>query len=233
MNTNVNSIYRALKPLWKLRWDNKFKEVYWRLIIDASPTSLRLHAPEQTCVCGQVCPGRYHHFHGCPVAAEIAGVIAAHLPHRWCTRSPGAAPVGLHNIWFMRPPSGASKIHAGVWRVVCLAAICAMDVGRCAVSKKYIQQREQRAAAPQQPAVPPGQLLITDMLQPAPPTAAQLQHRQQLEQRQLQVAQERQRLEAQLLEDTKSLAKARFWELLVDFVQMRAAPADWLLQVSC
>jgi hypothetical protein len=106
-----------------------------------------------------------------------------------------------------------------------------MDVGRCAVSKKYVQQREQRAAAPQQPAVPPGQLLITDLLQPAPPTAAQLQHRQQLEQRQLQVAQERQLLEDQLLEDTKTLAKARFWELLVDFVQMRAAPADWLLQV--
>jgi hypothetical protein len=93
---------------------------------------------------------------------------------------------------------------------VCLAAICAMDVGRCAVSKKYIRQREQRAAAPQQPAVPPGQRLITDMLQPAPPTAAQLQHRQQLAQRQLQETQERQRLEAQLLEDTKSLAKARF-----------------------
>jgi hypothetical protein len=69
------------------------------------------------------------------------------------------------------------------------------------------------------------------ILQPAPPTAVQLQHRQQLEQRQLQVALERQRLEAQLLEDTKCLAKARFWELLVDFVQMRAAPADWLLQV--
>jgi hypothetical protein len=33
-----------------LRWDNSFKEVYWRLLIDALPTSLRLHAPEQTCV---------------------------------------------------------------------------------------------------------------------------------------------------------------------------------------
>lgn len=78
------------------------------------------------------------------------------------------------------------------------------------------QQRRQ-----QQP-LPPGQLLITDMLQRAAFTPEQAAHNAQVQQhRRQEQEQRRQHLEgARLLEEVKRQAVARFWELMVDCVQM-------------
>lgn len=133
-----------MKRLWKLPWDNSYKEVYWKLLLDGLATSLRLHKAQQTCVCGALCPGRYHHFWQCPVAQAVVDAIIAEIPPSWVHVTPGVPVVTIANVWFMETPrAGVHKVHQGIWSVVCLAAIVAMDMGRAAVSQQYAACRAQ------------------------------------------------------------------------------------------
>ena len=128
-------------------------------------------------------PNRRHHFWDCPVAQAVVGALQQQLV--------GWVPGGVqpqHVLCMMCPEvvgvEGARAVHKGVWRVVCLAALNAMDVGRRAANKLGVEQREQQAelaAAQQQQAarVPPGQQLISSFLQPAALTPEQQQHQQQ------------------------------------------------------
>ena len=174
------------------------------------------------------------------MAKAVIASVSAELPAEWCSRVAGRPSVTLRNVWFMVPPVGQRRIHSGVWRVVCLAIFNALDVGRAAVAKKYQQiAAEQQLAGrqQQQQPLPPGQLLITDMLQRVALTPQQEAHNAAVQQRRQQ-AQEQQRQQqlvedAQQLEEVKRQAVARFWELMVDFVQMRAAPRAWLESDSC
>jgi hypothetical protein len=113
-----------------------------------------------------------------------------------------------------------------------------MDLGRreaCKVSIEQQQQAAQDAEQQQQPA-PAGQRLITQLLQPAALSASQRQHRDLVRQRrQVQLQQQQQQrhqLAAAELEEVKRKAVARFWELLQDFVVVRAVPRVWLAQVA-
>jgi len=104
-----------LRRLWRLRCDNGLKEPFWLLAHDGLPTAARLRT---TCKCGAAAPcDRLHHYWSCPVAAAVIGAIAA---------AAGRA-IPRHAVWLCRTPPG---IHAGVWDLVCLAAIAAMDHGR-------------------------------------------------------------------------------------------------------
>jgi hypothetical protein len=122
-----------------------------------------------------------------------------------------------------------------------LAAVNAMDVGRRAAAG---QQWEARAAAAEaaaaagqpQPAAAGGQRLISDVWQPGPLSPEQQQRRERVQQRQQALRQQQQQeqqeaLEARL-EEVKREAVARFWELLHDFVVVRAAPVAWLPALS-
>lgn len=44
----------------------------------------------------------------------------------------------------MHPPAGrpGTALHDGVWLVVCLAAVCAMEVGRCAACRAVVEELE-------------------------------------------------------------------------------------------
>jgi hypothetical protein len=70
------------------------------------------------------------------------------------------------------------------------------------------------------------------LLQPAPLSAEQVAHnaivQQRRDQQQQQLQQQRQHELVQLVQDKKKEAVARFWELLIDFVVMKAAPSAWL-----
>ena len=237
----VACVLRAQRQLWRVRWDNRFKEVYWRLVLNGLATPARLHVQQPCGVCGTQ-PGpagrlidRLHHFWQCPVARAVVNVIQQQLPAAWC-----AQPLLPPNILFMHRPAGATPattVHTGVWRVVCLAAVCAMDVGRRAAARHQRQlQVDQAAQAAHQQPVPPGQPLITNVFQPAVLTQ-QLQQRQQavrqrLQQQQQQLLKRQGEEDAARLASAKQAAVARFWELLQDFTVMRAAPAAWLLQVA-
>jgi hypothetical protein len=234
------SVAAAQRQLWKLRWDNHYKEVYWQLVVNGLTTTERMHMQDCGCVCGPVVggpPGRHHHFWEC----FVAQAVAAQLQHQITGWYPGALQP-QHVLCMLSPGAGvpgARPLHEGVWRVVCLSAINAMDVGRSAAAKARVEQREQAAldAARQQlPAVPVDQQLITQLLQPATLTDSQRQHHEQVQQRrqaqaQL-VQQQRQQLAAAKLEALKRQAVARFWELLQDFVVLRVAPASWLTQLA-
>lgn len=114
-NGSGDEVAALLRRLWRLRCDNCLKEPFWLLVHDGLPTAARLRT---TCKCGAPGPGdRLHHYWACPVAAAVTGAVAA---------AAGRA-VPRHAIWLCRAPPG---IHAGVWDLVCLAAIAAMDHGR-------------------------------------------------------------------------------------------------------
>jgi hypothetical protein len=130
--------------------------------------------------------------------------------------------------------AGAPALHKGVWRVVCLAASNAMDVGRKAANKQRLE--EVAEVAPVVPVVPVGQRLLTDLLSPAPLTTAQQQHRQQVQQHQqeheLLQQQQAQQVAAARFQVAKQQAVGRFWELLQDFVVLSVAPRAWLPTVA-
>jgi hypothetical protein len=45
------SVVAAQRQLWKLRWDNHFKEVLWRLVVNGLATAERMHMQDNDCVC--------------------------------------------------------------------------------------------------------------------------------------------------------------------------------------
>ena len=214
--------------------------MYWRLVLNGLASGERLHQQQCRCVCGPLPsdqpPGRHHHFWDCPIAKSVVEVLRQQLVGGWC-----CVPLQPHHVLFMERPRGASTthtLHKGVWRVVCLAAINAMDLGRRATCHLGVQQQQQRAAAAaalRAVAAPRGQLLITDMLQPAPLTPSQQQHQQQVRQRQQlqmqQQLQQQQQAAAAQLAEVQQQAVAHFWELLEDFVALEAAPKSWFPQV--
>jgi hypothetical protein len=75
------SVAAAQRQLWKLRWDNHYKEVYWRLVVNGLATTERMHMQNCGCVCGPVVggpPGRHHHFWEC----FVAQAVVAQLQHK-------------------------------------------------------------------------------------------------------------------------------------------------------
>jgi hypothetical protein len=235
------AVATAQRQLWKLKWDNAFKEVYWRLVLNGLATAERMHLQQCNCVCGPVeggQPGRQHHFWDCPVAQSVVRVLQQQLVG-WF---PGALQP-QHVLCMVCPVAvgveGAPVLHNGVWRVVCLAAINAMEVGRRAAYKLGVEQKQQAAELAEQQqnaAIPQGQQLITDMLQPATLTLDQQQHQAQVRQRQQLRVQQQQQQQHQAavarLAEVQQQAVSRFWELLQDFVVLRAAPDSWLPHIA-
>ena len=127
----LGNLRSTLKRLWRLPWENCRKEPFWRLIYVAFPTAARMHLPDP-CICGGAPADRQHHFWDCPVARSVVGAISAALhgqPAAAAAAAVGGAPPALpqHSIWLATPPPA---VHEGVWSVVCLAAVEAMDHGR-------------------------------------------------------------------------------------------------------
>eukprot|EP00887_Chlorella_sp_A99_P006692 scaffold3.g6692.t1 len=119
----VEELSELFRRLWRIRWENKHKEPFWRLVYNAHPTAARLHL-EQPCQCGAAPPAdRHHHYWACPMAQTVVAAISAAA----AARQPLPAPLAKANIWLARPPPA---IHAGVWDIACLAAVAAMDHGR-------------------------------------------------------------------------------------------------------
>jgi hypothetical protein len=137
VRTAPERVQLAQRHLWKLRWDNGFKEVYWRLVLDGLPTYRRMGATGAACicVCGASNPGRAHHFWQCTVAQAVVAAVQGKLPSPPAALAPpgahgGVPPLQCQHLWLMRLPPALVQVHRGVWRVVCLAAINAMEEGR-------------------------------------------------------------------------------------------------------
>jgi hypothetical protein len=136
VEAGLQDLQDAFKQLWKLPWENQRKELFWRLALDGLPTAERMHTGEP-CQCGEaVAPGRQHHFWECPVAVSVRQELQAQL-------APGAAELQCADLWLVRP---VPSVHYGVWKVVCLAAMNAMDAGRRTLRKLDGAQQVSEAA---------------------------------------------------------------------------------------
>ena len=116
----LKELLSLFKRYWKLRWDNRKKEVFWRLSLDGLPTAARMHLTGQSCPCGVVAPGRRHCYWECAVALAVREEIERQLPAI-------SRPVSCSAVWLCQAPVG---VVPGVWPVVCLSALNAMDFGR-------------------------------------------------------------------------------------------------------
>lgn len=131
---SVFALKKVLRKMWKLPWDNRRKVVYWRLVLDGLPTKQRLHVNEM-CACGQaLSPGRDHVFHSCALVRPLWECLLAQLHGDWSL--PDGAVLQRAHIWLARPPTG--NMHSGIWQVICLAAIAAMDKVRSLTSPRRV-----------------------------------------------------------------------------------------------
>jgi exonuclease III len=121
-----------LQKVWKVPWDNKRKEILWRLLHNGLPTAARMGGRiDMPCACGEAVPDWMHHFWCCPVAQHVVCVVQAQLPQ-------GTPPLQTSNLLLGRVPYAG--MHAGVWAVVVLAALNAMEKGRSLLTLWALQQ---------------------------------------------------------------------------------------------
>ena len=110
-------------------WHHSFREVYWRLMYNGLPTAARLHRPHESCACGAPQPGREHHYWSCAAARAVTAQLSAVL----------GVPISRaasHRL--AQPPTAA--MHPGVWGVVVLAALGAMDSARRLLIQHRLRQ---------------------------------------------------------------------------------------------
>jgi hypothetical protein len=123
---DVPFLLSRLRDLWAVPWDNGFKEPFWRLALNGfalyGDARFMRGQPARPCHCRQGLVGREHCFWGCCVAAAVHRSVAAALA-AWAP----AGPLLRHHLWLAEPPDG---VHGGVWLVVALAAVSAINTGR-------------------------------------------------------------------------------------------------------
>jgi hypothetical protein len=113
---------------------NTYKEAAWRLFLNGFPTAAGMHNQQHSpCeACGVLGPDVGHHFWSCPIAvavrSEIEGQLRAHQVGGQ-PMLPVDGSVLCSALWLGVKPY--PDLHRMVWDMVCLAAVHAMDVGRC------------------------------------------------------------------------------------------------------
>ena len=138
----------------------------WRLVVNGVrgagghdlPPRGRGHHGRALCSCGweggapdgaareRALAFRWHCFWDCPVAGAVVDEIRRALP--------AGVTVTCADVWLLRPPQDCG-LHAGVWALVCMVAVEAMDRGR-RLAWALLKKDEGRRAG--------GQTLMTDFL---------------------------------------------------------------------
>ena len=132
-----------LQALWRLRCGNRIKEPYRRLVLNAIPTAERRHATAEVCWCGVSNADRAHHFWHCPVAQRVVVEVDSELIAFEARRGRQYIPIAMADVWLARPPRG---VQLWIWRLVCLAAIAAMDMGRARACQLQLGEPQHSSA---------------------------------------------------------------------------------------
>ena len=133
----------AMRNLWQLPWENKRKEVLWRLTVNGVPGAGG-HDISQAgpCPCGWAGPRRdspppqpahvwrEHCFWSCEVAKDVVHQLQEVLQL--------GVPLARDSVWLLRAPSG---VHQCVWEPVCAAALDAMAFGRRMLWAVHLNER--------------------------------------------------------------------------------------------
>ena len=94
---------------------------------------------------------RSHHFWVCPVAREVVASVEAQLPA-------AQRPLSRRALWLGEAPEG---VHRGVWVLVCLAAIEAMERTRAPARRREPERLEQQAQQTSQQTGPSSRVQLT------------------------------------------------------------------------
>jgi hypothetical protein len=79
VSVGCKRLLSCMRCVWRqLKWDNFFKEVYWRLVVNGLPTAQRMHQTTSLCLCEAACPGQQHHFWDCPIAQAVGKLWIVH-----------------------------------------------------------------------------------------------------------------------------------------------------------
>lgn len=119
----LKALKTTYRQLWSLKWENRYKEVFWRLAVNgiAMLREGRCSDPP-TCHCGRGKISRAHCFWDCPIAQavikEVTQGLCHHLPDGGITRA---------HVWLAQPPP---CVNDKLWQVVALSALNAMESGR-------------------------------------------------------------------------------------------------------
>ena len=201
----VRGLASTLSSAWRLKWENAEKEVLWRLSVNGiAGVNNRVAYKCPGCPGSDLGEGRAHTFWHCPVAAAVRSTITAALQSHSQTSG-----ISRSSIWLCRPPK---SVHSGVWQVVCMAAVSAMDHGRrqlWRLVKRAEEKRDAVVAAAAVTATRRGQhtLLQVWRTQPQPELAP-------------------------LKALAARYAVADFWGRLASFAALGLAPNSWLTQVG-
>lgn len=119
----------VLRRWWKLKVPNTYKETAWRLALNAFPTAARMQLHSSACVaCGAAVPDVGHHFWQCSIAVAVRAEVEHQLTA--AGMAPDGGRVACSALWLGCLPH--VRVHRFVWDLVCLAALHAMNIGRCA-----------------------------------------------------------------------------------------------------
>lgn len=123
----VPTLLATLQDMWRVPWDNCHKEPFWRLAVGGlqifGDARFMRGRPALACPCGHGRVGRLHCFWDCCVSQAVRATVQAALDAAF----PAGGSVLRHHLWVSLPPVG---VHGGVWLVVTLAALAAMNTGR-------------------------------------------------------------------------------------------------------
>ena len=139
----LHQLPHRVQQVWKLPWENKWKEVWWRLLqhgVFGAGGHGVTWAKGKGCSCGweqavgattTVRSGylREHVFWGCACAKVVRSILQHNLP-------PEVTLQPLH-LWLLVPPSNV--VQADVWYTVCLAALTVLSKGPSLLERGGIQ----------------------------------------------------------------------------------------------
>jgi hypothetical protein len=149
----VARFLRSFPALWKVPWGNHHKEPLWRLAVNgvrgAGGHDICLATP---CLCGHQLTAtqvqrkdgsvhRQHAYWDCPVAQAVREQLQRGL---------GGREISQWQVWLAQPPRGVQLV---VWRVVAMAALDAVDVGRRFMWSQHAAAAETAVEAGQRRAV--------------------------------------------------------------------------------
>jgi hypothetical protein len=128
----VEAFCKSFAQVWKIPWNNRHKEVFWRLAVNGvAGAGGHDICHRQSCMCGyQLSQAqveadrgdlhRQHAFWDCPVAMAVREELQRGLGVQ--------VQLKQHHLWLLQNPAPAVQVP--VWQVVGLAALEAMDRAR-------------------------------------------------------------------------------------------------------
>ena len=145
-NHLIQDLPSRINEVWRLRWDNKWKEIWWRLLLHGVPGAGGhgiAWARGSACACGwraanaagcevRALQQREHVFWTCPHAQAVVDVLVENLP-------PGTTVLPKH-VWLLVPP--CPNMNERVWWVVCLCSLNSVRKLRYDLSQDLKEQAQ-------------------------------------------------------------------------------------------